>query len=367
MKKLTKLTLISALVAGFASGPAMALDYSKTQFELEPEVDEFGPELMLVSMRPAEDKMVVKYEDRGGKTLKMLRFAAAISTDGQPVAPELLENGGYVVPDSYGGRMISGPLSLKKWFKNSTTQEFTRTDMQYGYYLSEQGLAEGAGFLYLTATFSENGMSAGAWAVEIDYRDCLLAPDMTECRAVVSDDGSGVVSYVPFDDAGNDLSYQVQEAKMARLMAENERLLTELEIEKNKPAEVIEVIKEVPVEVEKEVTTEVVREVAVSVPVERRTTSYVAVASGDEKTLKSRVAELEAENERLRGEILEKTAVVEALQTGRTEVPETLQGCNRDDKTVYWWAIVALSIGLLGLLAWWFLPVPMRRKKHEQE
>lgn len=365
MKKHTKfiksLTLSALAVGAIASAaPASALDYGEVPYNLQPTTDEYGPELMLVSMRPAEDKMTVRFENRDGRALKMVQFVVAISTDGKPIDPAMLEDGGYIVPLSYGAHMISAPVALRNWFRNGPEQEFTRTDMQYEHYLSEEGMSEGGGFLYLTGKFTENGFTVAHWVVEIDYRDCLLAPDMTECRAVVADNGSGVVNYVPFDDNGNDLSYQVREAKLTQQVTEltekNERLAAELEDEKNKPAEVIEAVKEVPVEVVKEVIKEV--------PVERRVTEYVDryVPTGVIDTGETKIKELEAEIARLKQEISEKEVTIEALRAGETEVPETLQ---RDDKTVYWWMIVLLSISLAGLLLWWFLPV--RRKKQERE
>ena len=314
---------------------------------------------MLLSMRPAEDKMTVKYEDRTGEGYVLSRFSVAASVDGTPIAPELIEEGGYVIPDDWGVRMISGPTSAKRWFNKGRggVQEFTEVEMNdWGKYLS----TDANGFLYLGGIMTKDGMSAGAWVVEVDYRDCMLAPDMTECRAVVADDGSGEVRYVPFDDAGNDLTMQVLEAKLAKLTAE-------LEEERNKPAEVevVEVPVEVAVEVPVEVEKEVVKEIEKAVPVEKevRVTEYVPVAQGvDGKDAK--IMALEQEVARLTGELEQKKA--EFAVAGNVEVPETLQNCDkRDDKTMYWWAIIALLIGLGGVIAWWFFPV--WRKKQERE
>ena len=383
----------SVAVVALASMPAMALDYSKTVYDVKPNMYEDGPGLMMVSMRPKEDKITVRYKNRGEEGIKMITFYATVSTDGKPVNPEEILDGGTVLPYPYGRRFISAPLPRRPHWFTTEVYEFDRTSMDQGVYLSSDGLAEGAGYLYLAATFvyTNGGMAAGAWATEIDYRDCLLAPSMTECRAVVVDDGSGVVKYVPFDDEGNDLSYEVREAKlrqeMAALTGENERLAAELEAERNKPAETVEVVREVevpvevPVPVPVEVPVEVVREVEKEVVVtkekpvekivERRVISESEPAVKSD-TMQQQIARLEQEKARLTEELNRAKAENEQLlingsTVNKTEVPETLGECSRDDKTMYWWAIVVLSIGLLGLLTWWFLPVPIRRKKHEQE
>ena len=143
----------------------------------------------------------------------------------------------------------------------------------------------------------------------------------------------------------------------------------------NKPAEVVKVTKtvEVPVEVEKEVAKEVEKEVIREVPVYRTVTQTVT----DETRVKeleeelsgkdARIQELEEELKRKEMELAEKDEELKAAKealAGKVEVPETY-GAERE--TMYIWVIVTLGAGLLGLIAWWFLPIGKKRRDAQKD